>query len=230
MKCWICGKKATTSERLYRLEHTHRYLSQFDYEDIINAGIKETERGYCDSCIELEIERKEKELKEYINLNASLRFERAIKCLEKQNISPYEYQEEIKTIKEFMQENPDRFDSTEEVVSAIMLLYNEVKMKTQHKIDKYRVDFYLPEHKIIYEVDGITHKNTVHFDNKRDEKIRDILGKEWEIVRISTEHIRQNAELLWEAILAVKEEKQKVRKMNYGLLPEWYTKREKKET
>lgn len=54
------------------------------------------------------------------------------------------------------------------------------------------------------------------------EAIRSELGKEIEIVRISTKYIEQNAELLVEAIKSIRAERQKIRRQNYGILPEWY--------
>lgn len=154
-------------------------------------------------------------------------FERAIKTLEKQAIDIYEYKDIIEQMSEYVNENPEKFDSAQEIIAAIILVDNAVKVKTQYKIERYRVDFYIPEYKIVLEIDGDFHKNNLFRDNQRDIKIREILGDDWETVRISTAYIDRNARALVDAMLSIKVEKQKIRKQHNGFLPEWYSARDK---
>ena len=53
-------------------------------------------------------------------------------------------------------------------------------------------------------------------------KIRDILGLDHEIIRVETERIEENAELLLEAAKSIREERIALRKKNFGCLPSWY--------
>ena len=92
----------------------------------------------------------------------------------------------------------------------------------QEKIGKYRVDFLIPSLKIVLEIDGVTHADRLYYDRDRDKYIREELGKEWEVVRIKTEYVEQNAEMLVEAIKSIRREKQKLRAEYGGALPEWF--------
>lgn len=77
--------------------------------------------------------------------------------------------------------------------------------------------------KAVVEIDGeLYHNGKKQRELKRDEKIRSELGSEYEVVRIDTKFIEQNAAQLIEAVDSVRKERQKVRKANYGMLPEWY--------
>lgn len=224
-KCWICGKEAT---KYFELSVFDDKYSKYDVNKRDGIFRKEVhQREYCECCFE-KIKRELKEDKaNYIKLKKKLMFERALRILEKQKIDLYEYKDAIETVRNFSIENPNKFDSSHEMIACIILIDNEIKTSTQYKIGKYRVDFYLPELKVVLEIDGELHKNNLYRDNKRDIEIRKELGNEWEIVRIKTKYIEQNAEMLVEAIKAIKKEKQKIRKKNYGILPEWYSERNK---
>ena len=64
-------------------------------------------------------------------------------------------------------------------------------VKRQHNIDSYIVDFYIPQKKIVIEVDGIQHNTLEHknADIKRDEVLA-----EWGItvLRYSNESVNKN--------------------------------------
>lgn len=183
-------------------------------------------RAFCEECYLSYRKDIDDTRNTYIKLKKRLMVERAIRILEEQKIDIEEYKDAIDAVSEFSSENMDKFDSAHEVVAAIILVYNEVETKIQHKIGKYRADFLLPEFKIVLEIDGYLHESKLFKDNERDINIRNALGRDWEVVRIKTEYLEQNAELLLEAAKAVKNEKQKIRKQNFGILPEWYSKRE----
>lgn len=206
--CWICGKPATKKSILQE-------------QDVL--GYKPIgKRFFCDECFEKFYAEHSADRKEYIRLKKKLMFERAVRMFERQDIDIYEYKEAIEAVQEFNAENLNKFDSSHEIVAAIVLIYNEVQTKTQFPVGRYRVDFYLPELKIVLEVDGDRHKHKKIIDNERDFKIREILGADHEIIRVETELIEQNAELLVEAIKSIKRERQQLRKSNFGCLPAWY--------
>lgn len=117
------------------------------------------------------------------------------------------------------------FDSTEEIMVAIELVKNNVKARHQVKFGPYRVDFLLPDYKVILEVDG----RLFHGGNKsKKEQLRDncillSLGPKWEMIRISDDIINKNITKLIPAIETIKTERSKVRNNNGGILPNWYT-------
>lgn len=220
-KCWVCGKPATE----FPTCRTEKYVPD------IWEGVKGTEashRAFCGECAKIWLSENSAAKKQYIALRKKLMLERAIKILEGQDIVIDDYKEAIEAVDEFVRENTDRFDSADEMVAAIILIDNELPIKVQARIGRYEADFIIPSLKVVLEIDGERHARSVYYDNNRDLDIRTELGPEWEVVRIKTEYIEQNAELLVEAIKSIKASKQAVRAQNGGELPDWYHKREKR--
>jgi len=208
-ECWICGGTATKKSIM-------READIVGLTDIIGK------RCFCDKCFDSFYKEYYADRKEYVRLKKKLMFERAVRILERQDIDIYEYKEAIEAVQEYNTENPNKFDSSHEIVTAIILVNNEVETKIQYPVENYRVDFYLPEYKIVLEVDGERHKHKKQADNERDLKIRNVLGLDHEIIRIQTERIEENAELLLEAAKSIKAERIELRKKNFGCLPAWY--------
>ena len=188
--CWKCGKKkAGYSVSPLRM-------------DYVNAP-----RFYCADCYE-EIEaQRAADLTEYVRLKHKIMFERAVRQLERQRIDMYEYKEAVDAVEEFFKEKPEKFESSDEIIAAIVLTHDRVKMKWQYKIGNHRVDCYLPELKIVLEIDGHLHQYHKQRDSKRDIEIKEELGKGWEVVRIPTKYVEENAKQLLKAIIRVREDK-----------------------
>lgn len=125
--------------------------------------------------------------------------------MEKQSIKMYDYKEAIEVVENFLTKNPDKFDSSYEVLAAIILVNNRIYSKMQYKIGRYQVDFLLPEIGVVLEIDGERHKHHKQYDSNRDKFIKKELGYGWDIVRIKTEYLDMNAEKLVDAINAVVE-------------------------
>lgn len=215
MDCWICGKKDATETR------------GFGTRDILHSLVPfEGQRHYCPECFKKEKAKNKERLHTYLILKKELMFERAMKIIERADIDMYSLKEELDIIDEFFHNNPDRFDSAHEMVVAVFLLKDRIHMKTQQKILGYRADFFLPDDKIVLEVDGELHQNNLYRDNARDIKMRQELGADWEVVRISTKYIEQNPRRIVEAMYEIKEYKQNLRKKYNGFLPDWYSNRE----
>ena len=134
-------------------------------------------------------------------------FERAVRIMERQPIDIYEYKDAILAVEEFAKEHPDKFDSSYEMVAAIILVDNEISCKMQHKIGRYQCDFYIPSMKVVLEIDGDRHKHRVGYDSVRDEAIKKELGHGWEVVHVKTEYLDSKAEMLIEAISATVNER-----------------------
>lgn len=207
-KCWLCGADTEKS---------------FSH---VREGIFTEPKGrlYCDECYKKRVAELSEKKDRYVYLKKSLMLERAVRIFEKQNVDIEDYKDIIDQMEEYVQEFPEKFDSSYEMLAAIVLVHDMIPVTMQYKIGQYRADFYIPDLKVILEIDGDRHE--LYRDNQRDIEMRNILGEDWEIVRINTSYLDQNAKRLRDAIIAVRNEKQKLRRENYGLLPDWYSKRE----
>lgn len=189
VKCWICGKEATETR-----------IINYNGFDMIPKPVSQYTRCYCKTCKE-QVEQKEKEDRElYIRLKKNEMFLHACDLLEKQNTNMYEYKEAIEVVRDFVTANPDKFDSSYEVLSAIVLVHNRIFCKMQFKIGKYQVDFCLPELSVILEIDGERHRYRKKKDSERDKYIKNALGNGWDIIRINTDYLDMNAKKLPDAI------------------------------
>ena len=127
-------------------------------------------------------------------------FRKAVELLEKQHTDMYEYQEAIEVVSDFLEDNVDKFDSSYEVLTAIVLVQNRIYSKMQYRVGKYQVDFLLPDLLVVLEIDGERHRHKKDYDSVRDREIKKTLGPHWEIIRIPTERLDTNAKKIPEAI------------------------------
>lgn len=120
---------------------------------------------------------------------------------------------------------PGWFQSSEEIMVALELIRRKVKAYHQVKINNYRVDFLLPNEKIVLEIDGsVFHrKDTREYEHFRDDIIILVLGNEWEVIRISSDNINKKVTRLYSAIKTLKKDRQMKRVLNKGLLPRGYS-------
>ena len=170
----------------------------------------------------------DKEVKtEYSKDIKEKKFNNAVKRIEKsvgKNINKYD--KAIETIHNNLYKD-HWFDSTEEIMVAIELIKNNIKTRHQVKIGIYRVDFVLEDEKIILEIDG----KLFHTEKtKPKEQIRDNIllmkfGLDWEVIRITDDYINDNIKRLVPAIRKIRDERKRIRKINNGVLPQWYNNR-----
>jgi very-short-patch-repair endonuclease len=193
IKCWVCGKTATKTRPV------------FDGTYWFTPDLSRHRRCYCDDCYDKAIREERENQALYIKLKHYEMFVRGVKLLENQKTDMYEYQEAIEAVREFLDENPDKFDSSYEVLTAIVLIQNRIRCKMQYKVGRYQVDFLLPDLLVVLEIDGDRHKHRKEYDRERDAKIKSMLGQHWEIIRIPTEHLDKNAKKIPEAINKVLE-------------------------
>lgn len=193
--CWICGKIIEEHD-FYIHDFYDRYGNQIEYETPWG-------RRYCQECHDKITKQTQDEFNEYIRLKKKMMFYKACDALEKQNVKMYDYHDAIKVVENHMDAKPDKYDSSYEVIAAIVLVKNRILSKMQYKIGKYQVDFLLPEIGIVLEIDGERHKYSKKKDSIRDEFIKKELGYGWDIVRIKTDYLDMKAEKLVEAINAV---------------------------
>lgn len=144
----------------------------------------------CDYC-KLNLKEKTKtlelELLENISSKKEKAFDKAAEEVIRQAGSPNEYEHAIKLARR----RAESFGSIPEAMVAIELVKLGYKPIPQQKINKYRVDFALPEIKMIIEVDGdIYHRN--NYKTGRDAIINYALGVDWNIVHVSAELIAKD--------------------------------------
>ena len=96
-----------------------------------------------------------------------------------------------KTLTEYAQELRKNMTPEEKHLWYDFLKYLPCTVKRQHNIDNYIVDFYIPQKKIVIEIDGIQHNTIEHKD--ADVKRDDVLA-EWGItvLRYSNESVNKS--------------------------------------
>ena len=141
----------------------------------------------------------------YAILKKKVMFERALELLEAQGCAMSKIRNSAIMTQKYLYTHIDKFDSADEIIAAIILISRGVKIQPQVKIGKYQVDFLLPDLKVVLEVDGYMHKTRKKYATQRDAEIRQELGEEWEVVRISTKALETKAIQIIEAIPTLKE-------------------------
>ena len=199
MKCWVCGKEATRTRKQFVL-HKYEHLRSWD---VVEVKPSKYHRCYCEECMNEINALEQQEQEEYIRLKKRRMFLKACELLENQHTNMYEYREAIDAVEEHIKENPDKYDSSYEVLAAIILIHERIYTKMQEKVGRYQVDFLLPELLVVLEIDGDRHTHRKTYDSQRDRAIKQELGPHWEVIRIKTDYLDQNAKALPNAIQKV---------------------------
>lgn len=207
--CWICGEPATAHYEMYRA--IPEILERYEPGEYMRArDIAFTEchqREYCEKCFKEVDEQHKANVNEYVRLKAILMHERAVRSLEHQKAKLLDYKEAINDVREYMLEKPEKIESSQEALAAIILIHNRIETKVQYHVGKYRVDFFLPELMTCLEIDGELHRTKKTYDSNRDAEIKQMLGEGYDVVRIPTKYIDQNAQRLVDAIKQVRIER-----------------------
>lgn len=120
------------------------------------------------------------------------------------------YNEAIKTAEETIA-NQNWFQSTEEVMVGLQSIKKNIQFETQYKVGPYSCDFYLPDLKVVLEIDGeLFHGKDRHEREViRDNIIETELGNGIIVLRIKTSYINMNVTRITNAIYALKKFKNK---------------------
>lgn len=201
IKCWECGK--IVEQEVKHSEIPEGVIIPEEFLASLPSEPSFWYRCYCDECYKRVYEEEKRDIEEYIRLKKKGMFRRALRILEHQATDMYDYKDAIKVVEDFLNAHLDKFDSSYEIVAAIVLVKNRIHSKMQYKIGKYQVDFLLPEWYVVLEIDGVHHKLHKKADSNRDAYIKRALGNPWEIVRIKTDYLDMNAKALPDAIQRV---------------------------
>lgn len=199
LTCWYCGEIQTTDN-----------------------GKGAGRRFYHPECKQSFEDEKGDILSKYVELKVRVMHERALRMLEKQLAVMADYYSESEAVLEKALEEPSKFASSHEMIAAMELLKKEIRFKPEHKIGKRRVDFLIPDMKVVLEIDGHLHNYKRVQDSERDIEILNMLNEDddgWEIVRIPTNRLEENSKKLFPAIKAMAKYKRKTRKENNGFMP-----------
>lgn len=201
-KCWECEKEVEEREQVQ-------------------------DRYFCERCFEKHKEQHKKLVEEYTKLKDDVMYDNALRLIEKSKTDVNQYRESAKRIKKAMDAQIGTFRSADEIVTAILLSENRLPFEPNKRIGKYITDFFIPDLKVCLEIDGHLHNYSTKKDCERDITIRNILGKDWEVVRIKTKYIEKNPENIVPTIINEKMLLQNLRLQNGGIIPESYAKRYK---
>lgn len=83
----------------------------------------------------------------------------------------------------------DNFSSVPEAIVAIQMQRIGLKYETQKDIAGKKVDFIIPEIKVILEIDGELYHTDENKTFLRDRQLMSAVGEEWEIVHINAQEI-----------------------------------------
>ena len=174
-KCWDCGKP---------LEDGFRH-----------------KRNYCTECAAKKAANAKRTFDEYWRLKNTMTLERAVSRIEDDDSGGdiEDYREAIEAVREYVEKNPQKLESTEEYITLIVLLSNYVRTICQYQVLNYRADFCLPDMKIILEIDGDRHNKAK--DAQRDLEILGEIGQDWTVLRIPTKYVNKYPKQIYDAIL-----------------------------
>lgn len=183
-------------------------------------------RVFCEECKEEYFAEKEETLKQYVSLKIDVMYERALRHMEKQELSMADYKIAAETVHEFAKGDPTKFASSPEMMAAMELIRREIPIKMQYKLNRHRIDILIPSLKVALEIDGYQHQYKILQDSKRDVELVKELGVGWEVIRIPTNHIETNLKKLVPAIKQLYKYKQDLRRKNNGFIPRNFSKRD----
>lgn len=108
--------------------------------------------------------------------------------------------EYAKVVKQRVIDGIDNFSSVPEAIIGIQMQRIGLKYKTQKEIAGKKVDFIIPEIKIILEIDGELYHTDENKSFLRDRQIMGAVGEKWEIVHIKAQEIPKYTWNLREAL------------------------------
>ena len=138
----------------------------------------------CDEC-----ERKIKLIKKMEMVDKAQKELEKQKCRTRNLKSKLDMSAYANSVKERVVNGIDSFSSMPEAIVAIQMDRIKLKYRTQVDIAGKKVDFVIPEIKIILEIDGELYHTDENKAFLRDRQIMNSVGEEWEIVHINAQEV-----------------------------------------
>jgi very-short-patch-repair endonuclease len=181
----------------------------------------------CDECAKKQVKEHERLRRLSKGGDKGYKFQNAINRIENHCRDMTEYTNAIMIVNKKL-DREGWYQSTEEMMVALELVKNKVRVKHQVQIGPYKVDFLLTDLKVVLEIDAdIYHSIKREKQIWRDKYITDVLGQDWEVIRIDTKDINRNITKLLTSILKVLSKRSQLRKEFNGEIPSWYTEKAK---
>lgn len=214
------SKKEIEENKRFNSKYKEKFKCITCGKEVEFMHIEPTERVFCEKCKNEHIENHKELVSNYAKIKLQVMHENALREMEKScKCYMNDMLDSIDFVRQMEIESPESFFSIPEIITAIILIDNNIKFKINHKILKYKIDFFIPDMYICLEVDGGFHDFSLAKDGKRDIEIRKELGEKWETIRIPTKFVMENPNKIVDSMKLMYKEIKKVRKINNGIIP-----------
>jgi len=148
----------------------------------------------CPACLELKHAKQRAEVEALAlsmpdaETKEEKRYRSAVEAIEKQVGSLKGYEKAV----DICRKATYKYGSIPEAMLAIELIRKGYRIITQQKVGKYRVDFALPNEKLIIEVDGSIYHTNKQKELEREASINYAIGLDWRFIHIPAESISKD--------------------------------------
>lgn len=149
---------------------------------------------YCKTAKKKKWQVVEKELSERIfdeltiQTKAEIKFDKAVQKMFEKRDDKEKYNKAIRLAKT----RCELYGSVPEIFVAIELLHQGYKIIPQQKVAKYRLDFVIPDKRVVIEVDGKIFHSDQAKEAEKDFVVKNNLGAGWRILHIPTDYITKD--------------------------------------
>ena len=149
---------------------------------------------YCKTAKKKKWQAVEKELSERIfdeitiQTKAEIKFDKAVQKMFEKRDDKEKYSKAIRLAKT----RCELYGSIPEIFVAIELLHQGYKIIPQQKVAKYRLDFVIPDKRVVIEVDGKIFHSDQAKEAEKDFVVKNNLGAGWRILHIPTDYITKD--------------------------------------
>lgn len=148
----------------------------------------------CPTCLELKHAKQRAEVEALAlsmpdaETKEEKRYRSAVEAIEKQVGSLKGYEKAV----DICRKATYKYGSIPEAMLAIELIRKGYRIIPQQKVGKYRVDFALPNEKLIIEVDGSIYHTNKQKELEREASINYAIGLDWHFIHIPAESISKD--------------------------------------
>ena len=148
----------------------------------------------CPTCLELKHAKQRAEVEALAlsmpdaETKEEKRYRSAVEAIEKQVGSLKGYEKAV----DICRKATYKYGSIPEAMLAIELIRKVYRIIPQQKVGKYRVDFALPNEKLIIEVDGSIYHTNKQKELEREASINYAIGLDWHFVHLPAESISKD--------------------------------------